>query len=107
MKKITLCLATFALIAIANQANAQTAVKKEISKEVNVENVNGENTVTITTTENGNTTTEVLKGADADAKIAEMEKEESGTTKTMVVSPDGERKLKVEQKVIKKTKSNN
>ena len=107
MKKITLCLATFALIAIANQANAQTAVKKEISKEACVTEENGTKVLTIKTTEKGKTNTEVYKGADADAKLAELEKEQSGTTKTMVVGPDGQKHLKVEQKVIKKTKSNN
>ena len=34
MKKITLCIAAFALIALTNQVAAQTDVKKEIRKEV-------------------------------------------------------------------------
>jgi len=104
MKKITITIAALALFALANQTQAQTAVKKEISKTVNVEEESGIKVITINTTENGKTKTEVLKGADADAKIAELEKEQSGTTKSMVVGPDGQKHLKVEQKVIKREK---
>jgi ribonucleotide reductase alpha subunit len=103
MKKLTVCIAAFALIALANQATAQNHVAKEVSKTVNVEEENGVKTLTINTVEDGNSKTEVYTGAEADAKLAELEKEESGTTKIMEIDPDGEKRLKVEQKVIKKT----
>jgi len=41
----------------------------EISKMVKAEVINGETTVTITTTENGETTTEVLTGTEAEAYL--------------------------------------
>ncbi len=100
MKKITLSIAAFALIVVSNQVSAQTEVKKEIKKEVNIEEVNGEKVLTIKTTENGKMTKEVYMGADADAKIEELHKHKSGTTKTMVIGEDGKKHLKVEKKVI-------
>ena len=100
MKKITLCIAAFALMAITTQVNAQTETKKEIRKEVNVEEVNGEKVLTISTTENGNTKKEIFKGAEADKKMAELKQHKSGTTKTMVIGEDGKKHLKVEKKVV-------
>ena len=100
MKKITLCIAAFILIAVSNQTFAQKKVKKEIKKEVNLEENNGVKTLTIKTTENGVTKKEVFKGAEADKKIAELKKEKSGTTKTVVIGEDGQKRMKVEQKII-------
>jgi len=104
MKKIMLLCSAFALMAVLNTVSAQTAEKKEISKEVKVEEIGGEKVMTITTTENGSTSTEVYKGADADAKIKEMEKETEGTSTktTKTVGPDGKMKVEVEKKVVEK-----
>jgi hypothetical protein len=45
----------------------------EVRKEVNYEEVNGEKVLTILTTENGVTTTEVYKGAEAELKLKEIQ----------------------------------
>jgi hypothetical protein len=45
----------------------------EVRKEVNYEEVNGEKVLTIMTTENGVTTTEVYKGAEAELKLKEIQ----------------------------------
>ncbi len=103
MKKIMTVLSVFALAAVFNSANAQTEKKQEIKKEVKVKKENGETIMTIVTTENGKTKTETYKGAEAEAKLKEMEAEESGTTKTVKVHPDGRKEMRVEKKVIKKS----
>jgi hypothetical protein len=46
---------------------------KEVRKEVNYEEVNGEKILTIVTTENGVTSTEVYKGAEAELKLKEIQ----------------------------------
>lgn len=53
------------------QTNAQ--VKKEVRKEVKLEESKGEKVLTITTDENGNVTEEIYKGEAADKKMAEMQ----------------------------------
>lgn len=98
MKKLTVIVAAFLIAACANETKAQTS--KEVRKEVNLEDNNGMKVLTITTTENGNTTTEVYKGAEADAKIQEFSEEKSGTTKTIVIGDDGKQHMKVETKVV-------
>ena len=98
MKKITVLLAVFAFVTVANQVSAQTS--KEVRKEVNLEEENGVKTLTITTTTDGNTSTEVYTGAEADAKVAEFEKQKSGTTKTMVMGSDRKQHMKVEKRVV-------
>lgn len=102
MKKIITVLSVFALAFTFNSANAQTEKKQEIRKEVKVNEVNGEKVMTITTTENGKTKTETYKGAEAEAKLKEMEAKESGTKRTMKVHPDGRKEVRVEKHVIKK-----
>lgn len=100
MKKITLIAALFSLLIINTEVSAQTEKAKEIRKEVNVEVENGIKTLTIKTVIDGEVTTEVYKGAEADAKIAEFENKKSGTTKTMVIGEDGKQHLKVEKRVV-------
>lgn len=100
MKKITLGLTIFALIVITSQASAQTEITKEIRKEVTIEDKNGVKTLSIETTENGRSTSEIYTGAEADKKIAELEKQQSGTTKTMVIDDNGEQQLKIEKKIV-------
>lgn len=102
MKKLSLL--AIALVATFSISMAQT--KQEVRKEVNLEDENGVKVLTITTTQNGNTTTEVYKGAEADEKIKEFAEEKSGTTKTIVVGDDGKQHMKVETKVVIKEEEN-
>ena len=103
MKKFTLGVTFLALFAISHQADAQTTVKKEIKKEITIEEKNGEKVLTIKSIENNQTKIEIYKGANAEAKIKELSQHKGGTTKTMVVNDDGSQSLQVEKKVIKKT----
>jgi len=99
MKKLTVIVAAFLIAVCANETMAQST-SKEIRKEVNLEEDNGEKVLTIKTTTNGNTTTEVYKGAEAEAKIEEFEQTKSGTTKTMIVGDDGKQHMKVEKRIV-------
>lgn len=102
MKKLTVTALIFASALIfSNEVSAQAATSKEVKKEVNVEENNGEKVVTIKTTENGKITTEVFKGEEADAKLAEMKNEKSGTKKTIKMDENGKKALLVEKKVVK------
>ena len=76
MKQIKVIAATFALGLITFATQAQN--HKKIQKEVNVEIVNGEHTLTIKTTENGETTTEVYKGEEAKKKMEQLHNEHKG-----------------------------
>jgi biopolymer transport protein ExbD len=100
MKKIALTLALFGLFSITNTITAQEKVKKDVKKEVNVEQVNGEKVLTIKTTEDGKTTTQVYKGEEANNKLEELSKHKSETTKTTVIGADGKEHTKTEKKVI-------
>ena len=102
MKKITLIACLFTLTALLNETKAQTQQLKEVKMEVNLEENNGEKVLTIKTTEGTNTKTEVYRGAEAEAKLSELDKQKSGTTKTMVIGEDGKKHLKVEKRVVVK-----
>jgi len=105
MKKIITVLSVFALAVAFNSSFAQSEKKQEIRKEVKVTEENGEMVMTIITTENGKTKTETYKGAEAKAKLEEMEKnmpKESGTKKVVKVHPDGKKEVRVEKHEIKK-----
>ncbi len=78
MKQIKVIAATFALGFITFGIQAQN--HKKIQKEVNVEIVNGEHNLTIKTTENGETTTEVYTGEEAKKKMEELHNEHKGGT---------------------------
>lgn len=101
-------LTVFTMTFVINSVNAQNSkkeIKEEIKKEVKISNENGEKVMTIVTTTNGKTTKETYKGADAEAKIKELESEmekESSTTKTVKTMPDGKKEVRVEKRVIKK-----
>ena len=100
MKKLSLFAGACALLLIASNVHAQSSQSKEIRKEVNLEENNGEKVLTITTVENGNKSVEIYKGADTDAKLQEFANDESGTTKTVIIGDDGKQHLKVETKVV-------
>lgn len=93
MKKIIVTtLTVFALIAFSNTSYAQTNKTKQ---EVTLEELNGVNILTVTTTENGKANTKVYKGNDAITKLAELEKANGKATKTEYVTPDGTMKFKI------------
>lgn len=74
MKNIfTLCCALIGSTLVMGQET--TPQKTQIEKEVKVEEKNGEKVLTIETRTNGTVEKEVYRGAEADAKLAELEKE--------------------------------
>jgi len=78
MKKI-IALTGFALIAsIPLFAQPAQKEKKEVIKNVEVQEVNGEKVMTITTTENGVQTQEVVRGAEAEQRMQEFPLKEEG-----------------------------
>lgn len=54
-------------------AQEPKTTKKEITKEISVTDENGEKKVTITTTEDGKTSTETYTGKEAEARLKELE----------------------------------
>ncbi len=84
MKKITM----IALLFTATIGITMAQSKQEIKKEVCLDD------------KNGNTTTEVYKGAEVDEKLKEFAEEKSGTTKTMIVGDDGKQHMKVETRIV-------
>ena len=106
MKRIVVVLSLFAVGFVFNTASAQSEVKKEIKKEINVTEKDGEKVLTIKTTENGKTKTETFVGEKAEAKLKEMKAKESGTKKTVKVHPDGRKEIRVEKHVIKEKEEN-
>jgi hypothetical protein len=72
--------------------------KKEIRKEVQMEEKDGVKTLTITTSEDGKKRKEVYTGADADKKMIEMEKEEERMLKEAEADPNKKVIIKKEMK---------
>jgi len=66
-------------------------VKKEIRKEMTVEHIDGEKVLTIKTTKDGKITEEVYKGAEADAKLNEMEHRKEMKHREEMKHPKGPR----------------
>ncbi|MCE2681959.1 MAG: hypothetical protein ACK49D_11810 [Flavobacteriia bacterium] len=78
MKKITL-LVGFAFVGTSTLfAQPVQKEKKEVIKNVEVQEVNGEKVMTITTTENGVQTQEVVRGAEAEQRMNEFPLKEEG-----------------------------
>lgn len=75
MKKTGLILGSILALTIFTNCQAQTpkTTKKEVSKEISVEEENGVKTVTIKSTEDGKTTVETFTGKEAEAKLKELE----------------------------------
>jgi hypothetical protein len=71
---VTLCLLTGSAMAQEREElkSEVVSVKKEIRKEVRMEEENGVKTLTISTEENGNKTEEIYVGEEAEKKMAEM-----------------------------------
>ena len=53
----------------------------DVVKTINMEDINGVKTLTVSTTIGGKTTTETFTGVDADKKLKELEKEQPATEK--------------------------
>lgn len=74
MKRSILLLMAFTVISIGQSlAQEKQVVKKEIRKEVKMEEEKGVKTLTIRTTENGTESVEVYKGEEAEKKLTELE----------------------------------
>ena len=71
--------ATKKIVELQQEATVQT-----ISEEVKVEEINGEKVVTVVKNINGIETTEVFKGAAADAKLSEIENGNNPVVKPIV-----------------------
>lgn len=92
--------AVLSLMAFGSQAQQVKEVKKEIRKEVNLQEENGEKTLTITTTENGKVTEEVYKGEAAEAKLAEFETKEGEVREEVnVIENNGEKTVTITKTV--------
>ena len=90
MKNITTILTCLLITAVSGTSFAQTE-KKTMKKEVRMEVVNGKKVLTIETVIAGKLETETFTGADADAKMAELQKNEK-------MNLEGEKKeVKVEK----------
>src|SRR6218665_588650 len=104
MKKLAiLTLAFFGTTAVFAQTETKVEKvekieKKEVKKEVKMEDVNGEKTLTISTTNGKETKTEVYKGPDAEKKLNEMEaqmKSEKVTQDIEVTDEGGVKMVKI------------
>lgn len=74
MKRSFLLLVAFATLCFGQSiAQEKQVVKKEVRKEVKMEEEGGVKTLTIRTSEDGKESVEVYKGAEADKKMAELE----------------------------------
>jgi len=92
--------AVLSLMTFVSQAQEVKEVKKEIRKEVNLQEENGEKTLTITTTENGKVTEEVYKGEAAEAKLAEFETREGEVREEVnVIDNNGEKTVTITRTV--------
>lgn len=92
--------AVLSLMAFGSQAQEVKEVKKEIRKEVNLQEENGQKTLTITTTENGKVTEEVYKGEAAEAKMAEFETKEGEVREEVnVIENNGEKTVTITKTV--------
>jgi hypothetical protein len=68
-------LAIFGILSLNGMAQVKKEVRLEITKEVNVQEINGVKELTIITNDNGIVTNETFKGEEATKKLAELQKE--------------------------------
>ncbi|MCB9188621.1 MAG: hypothetical protein H6600_10170 [Flavobacteriales bacterium] len=73
MKKVNYTLLAVALLAVSceKEETSENTESMAVTKEVKAEIINGETTVTITTTEDGKTTTEIISGDEAEKYLKE------------------------------------
>lgn len=91
IKSLAVVALTVATFSVASAQDDKEPVKKEIRKEMTVEHVDGEKVLTIKTTKDGKTTEEVYKGAEADAKLKEMEHRKEMKHRQEMKHPKGPR----------------
>jgi hypothetical protein len=91
-----LFLFTFAINSIAQE---RLSTKSELKKEIEMQENNGEKTLTIRTSSNGTESVEVYKGEAAVAKMAELQKENNMNTdvreEILVVEKEGQKTVTV------------
>ena len=98
MKKILILSLTLIASAFSSDSFAQEQeVAKQLKKEVRVEEENGVNTVTITTTNGETVTEEKYSGEEAEATLAELSGEsaqrEETTKEVEIIEENGERSV--------------
>jgi glycogen debranching enzyme len=96
MKKLNLVIAVFCTM-------FSLSVSAQVKKQVTMEEVNGEKTLTIRTNENGTEKVEVLKGEAADKKMAELNTASTANKMTEQVIVEEHN----DQKVVKVIRNNN
>lgn len=108
MKRIILFAAIFTAAFSAGAQTEKTEAKKQVTKDIKIEENNGVKTMTITTVSDGKTTQEIYSGADVDLKLAEMEKSmklspattsENTTENVEVIVEDGVKTVKIKKNV--------
>jgi hypothetical protein len=99
MKKIAL----LGLIIIGSGVVTAQTEKKEVRKEVKMEVVDGEKTLTINTTKGGKSTNEVYRGAEAEQKLQEIE----GSVKSEIITEDVKVTDENGEKVVRITRNEN
>ena len=101
MKKQLILSGIFMLISVMTFAQQKEAQKREIKKEVEMTEENGQKKLVIKTEENGKVTEEVYKGEEADKKLAELKGEHKTlqdgqeTVEIKMEEVNGEKKLTV------------
>ncbi|TSJ48100.1 hypothetical protein [Fluviicola chungangensis] len=100
MKKITILglILIGSGVAMAQTEKDPKTEKKEVRKEVKMEVVDGEKTLTINTTNGSKTSSEVYKGAEADQKLREIEggmKSDRVTEDVKVTDENGEKVVRI------------
>ena len=92
MRKFTI-LGALACFSIITACASDKTESKSIRKEVKMTDVNGQQKLTIKTTENGQTTSETFEGQEAKNKMTELENENSKKDK------------KIEKRIIEKVEN--
>lgn len=108
MKKYLIVACAMVASLSVNAQTEQKSEKKEIKKDIKIEENNGVKTMTITTVSDGKTTQEIYTGADVDLKLAEMEKDmklsseptvENTSQNVEVIIEDGVKTVKIKKNV--------
>lgn len=108
MKKYLIVACAMVASLSVNAQTEQKSEKKEIKKDIKIEENNGVKTMTITTVSDGKTTQEIYTGADVDLKLAEMEKDmklsseptvENTSQNVEVIIEDGVKTVKTKKNV--------
>lgn len=102
MKKAIIILGLLLSGGVLITSIGQNDKKKEITKEVKVEDVDGEITMTIITSQNGESTREVYKGEAANEKMKELEGTYTIDSEGAIEKQSNRKDGKSEEIIIKK-----